>query len=490
MSIRMRLIFSYLAMLIIPLVLFALATLLLLTAFKSDLKELWNFSINGNNAIWFDSHNETNTFHELKRLVETNPDTLPVYLKKVDNDLKQTHTGVVLRKDGQFIHVTATIIKPEILQQLTDMKQAEHYDDEKIERVGNLIYNIDQFDFTFGDKSQGSLFFIREVNPIVHFAQKFFPLLLIALLLILILTHSVLTYFVSRSIIRPLKKLKEAAKEIKEGNLDFILTNMSRDEIGQLSVAFEEMRIQLKESIEKQLKYEDNRKELLSNISHDLKTPITSIKGYATGIQDGIANTPEMIEKYIEIICSQAEGMDHLIDELFLFSKLDLKRVPFYLEPVNIGKYLDDFIEELQYDLEKNDVSIEVDLHDLRESFVYIDCEKFKRVMTNIFINSVKYMDKPIKVISIKGKEIANSIVIEITDNGQGIEFESVPFIFDRFYRAEQSRNTTTGGSGLGLAIAKQIVEGHDGEIGVQSSYGESTTIYIRLPIFVSGNNA
>jgi signal transduction histidine kinase len=111
-----------------------------------------------------------------------------------------------------------------------------------------------------------------------------------------------------------------------------------------------------------------------------------------------------------------------------------------------------------------------------------VDREKFKRVLNNIFNNSVKYMDKTEKLISVEGKDIGDSVGIKITDNGQGIEPEAVPFIFDRFYRAEQSRNTTTGGSGLGLAIAKQIVEGHDGEIEVESIYGEYTTIKVRLP--------
>lgn len=482
MSIRLRLLLSYLAMLLIPLVLFALATLLLLTVFKGDFKQLWNVSVNGNSAIWFDSHDESHTFHNLRRIVETKPDTLLEYLKSVDNELRLTHQGVVLKKNGQLVQVTASMVKAEILLKLTELQQADPLNDEKTEHIGNLTYEIHSFEFSYSDKSSGSLYLIREVNPYVQFAQKFFPLLLIALLVILVLTQTLLTYYVSRSIIRPLNKLKEASKQIKEGNLEFTLDNTSRDEIGQLSIAFEEMRVQLKESIEKQLKYEENRKELLSNISHDLKTPITTIKGYATGIQDGIADTPEMVKKYISIICSQAEGMDHLIDELFLFSKLDLKRMPFHFERVNITSYLEDFLEELRYDLEEKGFSIHLRIKNLRGKFIAVDREKFKRVLSNIINNSVKYMDKSIKILSIEGKQTAESLVIEISDNGRGIEPTAVPFIFDRFYRAEQSRNTTTGGSGLGLAIAKQIVEGHAGEINVKSIYGEGTTIIIRLP--------
>jgi signal transduction histidine kinase len=482
MSIRLRLLVSYLAMLVIPLVLFGLAILLLLTVFKGDMKEIWNLSIGDKNAIWFESDEKSHAYHELKQLVESNPDAVPAYLTQIDNQFKQSHTAAVLRVNGQIKHSTISLIAPEVLQQLSEPKQTEHKE-EKIERVGNLTYMINRFDFSFKDQSKGSLFFIREINPFVHFAQKFFPLLLIALLVILILTQTLLTYLVSRSIIRPLNQLKKAAQQIKEGNLEFTLTNTSRDEIGQLSVAFEEMRQQLKESIEKQLKYEENRKELLSNISHDLKTPITTIKGYANGIHDGIADSPEMMEKYIKIICSQAEGMDHLIDELFLFSKLDLKRIPFHYEPVDIGEFLTDFIEELQFDLEKKNILLELNLKALQGIMLPIDREKFKRVLANIINNSVKYMEKPIKTLAIKGETTANNVLIEIKDNGQGIQPDALPYIFDRFYRAEQSRNSNLGGSGLGLAIAKQIVEGHDGVIGVDSRFRESTTISIRLPL-------
>jgi signal transduction histidine kinase len=481
MSIRLRLLVSYLAMLIIPLVLFGLAILLLLTVFKGDIKEIWNLSIGDKNAIWFESDEKSHAFHELKQLAESNPDALPAYLTQIENEFKQSHTGAVLRINGQIKHWTVSMIDPAALQKLSEDEQADPKE-EIFKRIGNLTYLINRFDFTLKDHSKGNLLFIREINPLVHFAQKFFPLLLIALLIILILTQTLLTYLVSRSIIRPLSQLKKAAQQIKEGNLDFTLANPSRDEIGQLSIAFEEMRFQLKESIEKQLKYEENRKELLSNISHDLKTPITTIKGYANGIHDGIADSPEMLEKYIKIICSQAEGMDHLIDELFLFSKLDLKRIPFHYEQVDIGGFLDDFIEELQFDLEKKNILLTLNLSELRGIKISIDREKFKRVLTNIINNSVKYMDKPIQSLSIQGETDFNRVVIQITDNGQGIQPDALPYIFDRFYRAEQSRNSNLGGSGLGLAIAKQIVEGHEGAIEVKSSFGESTTISIQLP--------
>jgi signal transduction histidine kinase len=312
--------------------------------------------------------------------------------------------------------------------------------------------------------------------------------LFISLIVILVLTHILLTYFVSRSIIGPLQLLKRAAKQIKDGNLNFQVRVAGKDEIGQLGLAFEEMRVQLQESIDTQLQYEENRKELVSNISHDLKTPLTAIQGYVEGIRDGVADTPDKLQKYLKTISSKAEEMDHLIDELFLFSKLDLKRLPFNFELVDFTAFVQDCTEELHFDLEKKGFRFSAESELAEETWVSIDRDKLKRVISNIIENCAKYMDKTDKQIHLRTYTIASSVVLEIIDNGKGIAPEELPFIFERFYRAEQSRNTDTGGSGLGLAIAKQIMEGHGGSIEAQSIQDEGTSISIKLPIKQQGN--
>ncbi len=296
------------------------------------------------------------------------------------------------------------------------------------------------------------------------------------------ITNGVLSYFVSRSILRPVKNLTNAAKQISEGNLNFEVNPINNDELGQLAISFELMRRNLKESAEIQKKYEENRKELIANISHDLKTPITSIKGYIEGIKDGVANTPEKMDRYIETIYLKTLDMDQLINELFLYSKLDLKRVPFHFEEVNIHDYLVDRIEELRFDLEPINVSITYRENvDRENSIVLIDREQFKRVMTNIIQNSLKYMEKDEKRITIKLIDDEEKITIKFHDNGKGISKDALPFIFDRFYRADPSRNLSTGGTGLGLAIAKRIIEEHGGEVWADSQIGEYTNIFLSL---------
>ena len=246
------------------------------------------------------------------------------------------------------------------------------------------------------------------------------------------------------------------------------------------------MRIQLKESHKIQKQYEDNRKELIAHISHDLKTPITSIKGYIEGIRDGVADTPEKRVRYIQTIYTKAVDMDHLIDELFLFSKLDLGKVPFEFERIDIKDYLTDYFEELSFDLRKQNVDLNFQFTPNGIYHVLADREKFKRVLANIINNSLKYMDKDKKELKITLHSTDENVEISISDNGPGIPDESIPFIFNQFYRAEQSRNKLTGGSGLGLSIAKMIIEEHNGEIKLESTLLVGTKITIYLPHHMS----
>lgn len=314
-----------------------------------------------------------------------------------------------------------------------------------------------------------------------HPPRIFFIVRFWGMILIFGATNGLLSYFVSKSIIKPLKELSLATNKISEGYLDFEIKPTRNDEIGKLAQNFEQMRKNLKESSELQKKYEENRKELLANISHDLKTPITSIKGYVEGIIDGVANSPKRMERYIQTIYHKANDMDALIDELFLYSKLDLKRIPFTFEEVNINNYLKDIIEEQQFDIQEAGVKISYFGMDKSQEITLIDRDQLKRAITNIIQNSIKFMDKKLKQIDVQLREDDTHLTVIITDNGKGISNDAIPFIFDRFYRADPSRNRDTGGSGLGLAIVKRIVEEHGGEIWAESIIGERTSIFFTL---------
>ncbi|WP_078378501.1 sensor histidine kinase [Sutcliffiella halmapala] len=311
--------------------------------------------------------------------------------------------------------------------------------------------------------------------------NMFLTIRFIILLLALMITNGALTYFVSKSIIKPVQQLTKAAKEISEGNLDSPIQALKEDELGQLSNTFDAMRLKLKEARELQRHYEDNRKELIASISHDLKTPITSIKGYVKGIQDGIANTPEKRMRYMDTIYKKANDMDHLIDELFLYSKLDLGRVPFEWEEVDLNAYFQDFIEELSFSLEEDGGKVSYHADQKDSYIVMADREKLKRVISNIMQNSLKYMNKSQREIHVFLKAESDQVCVQIKDNGQGIPAEALPYIFESFYRTDLSRNSATGGSGLGLAIGKRIIEEHGGSIWAESELGKGTSIFFTL---------
>nr|WP_089972093.1 HAMP domain-containing sensor histidine kinase [Lihuaxuella thermophila] len=482
MSIRVRLLISYIAMLIVPVFLFLFALFIIGLAFIGDIENItedYQVDFKGPQSIKNLMNADEAYFTELTYVAKYAPQKLedPEFLREMDRKLSRIRSGLIIRKEDRLVYTSPSLKDPSIIRALLAGKN--NHDREQI-KIGQRRYSYKQYHFLTENHKEMSIYILRDLSPFAHIARRFFPVIIVVLLLVLAFTNGLLTYLVSRSILKPLNTLKRATERIKEGNLDFQITPTSNDELGELSLAFEKMRQKLKESIDLQLQYEENRKELLSNISHDLKTPITAIKGYVEGIRDGVADTDEKREKYLSIIARKAEDMDRLIDELFLFSKLDLKKLPFTFEHVEIMEYLSDSIEELKFDLEKHGIEIRL-TKNIGPACVIADREKLKRVIMNVIGNSVKYMNKTNGRISVNVADLDDKVRIQIEDNGSGIDPEALPYIFDRFYRTDKSRSTLTGGSGLGLAIAKQIIEEHGGEIWAESEPNKGTVISFTL---------
>ena len=282
---------------------------------------------------------------------------------------------------------------------------------------------------------------------------------------ILVFTSLSIGLWIYRSIATPLVKLKKATQNIKEGNLDFVLEVEGDDEFSELCRDFEEMRKRLKESAEEKVLLDKENKELISNISHDLKTPITAVKGYVEGIMDGVADTPEKMNRYVKTIYNKTNEMDHLINELTFYSKIDTNRIPYTFSKLNVEDYFSDCAEETGLELETR--GIELVYANYVESGVQViaDGEQIRRVIHNIISNAIKYMDKPKGIIQIRVKDVGDFIQVEIEDNGKGIAAKDLTSIFDRFYRTDVSRNSSKGGSGIGLSIVKKILEDHGGKV-------------------------
>ena len=305
--------------------------------------------------------------------------------------------------------------------------------------------------------------------------------LFISAFIILISVALVVGLWVYRSIAVPLVKLKKATQNIKEGNLDFVLDVEGNDEFSELCQDFEEMRRRLKDYTEEKNLIEKENKELISNISHDLKTPITAVKGYIEGIMDGVADTPEKMDRYVRTIYNKTNEMDHLINELTFYSKIDTNRIPYTFGKLNVEDYFADCAEEVGLELETRGIELVYANYVEKDVMVIADGEQIRRVIHNIISNAIKYMDKPKGIIQIRIKDVGDFIQIEIEDNGKGIGPKDLPYIFDRFYRTDVSRNSSKGGSGIGLSIVKKILEDHGGKVWATSRLGIGTIMYFVL---------
>ena len=299
--------------------------------------------------------------------------------------------------------------------------------------------------------------------------------------IILIFTAVSVGLWIYRSIATPLVKLRKATQNIKEGNLDFVLDVEGDDEFSELCQDFEEMRRRLQESAEEKLVIDKENKELISNISHDLKTPITAVKGYVEGIMDGVADTPEKMDRYVRTIYNKTNEMDHLINELTFYSKIDTNRIPYTFSKLNVYDYFADCAEEVGLELETRGIKLEYLNYVDKDVQVIADGEQIGRVIHNIVSNAVKYMDKEHGRIQIRVKDVGDFIQVEIEDNGKGIAAKDLTRIFERFYRTDVSRNSSKGGSGIGLSIVRKILEDHGGKVWATSTVGVGTIMYFVL---------
>lgn len=344
--------------------------------------------------------------------------------------------------------------------------------------IGVVSYTVQLIDLKFKDGSLGSVLLLAPADRSATNLTAFLVLIGVSFVLAFALTNIVVSYQFSRSILKPLHNLQSAAAEISRGNLDHPIVEEGDQEIQALCRDLELMRIRLKDTVHTQLKYEDNRKMLISSISHDLKTPVTSIKGYVEGILDGIADTPDKTERYLKTIALKAHQVDQMIDDLLLYAKLDLNQIPFDFEETDIEEYLLLCLMESEPELESSHIKISFYNELDQKQNVLLDQSRMKRVIMNILDNSRKYMSKDQGEIKILLRDTAASIIVELRDNGSGISEGDLPYIFDRFYRSDAARSK---GSGLGLAIAKQIIEGHNGRVWAISHGEVGTSIMISL---------
>lgn len=404
------------------------------------------------------------------------------YLNRVNAEIARRSTDIIVRKGSELYYAGNTEAAQAILPKLPDYGDADLSEESGI-YYGEYNKFVKQIDFLFPDGDQGSLFVVTKANALIskHLLVDMF----VAIFLILIFTSIMLTRWIHRGVFHPVTELNVAMQKIKDGNFEYALETNIKGEIGDLYHNYEDMRLRLKESTEENRENEKQNRELISNISHDLKTPITAIKGYVEGIMDGVADTPEKMDKYIKTIYNKANDMERLINELTYYSGIDNNRIPYNFHRINVADYFGDCLEEVGIDLEQRGIELNYSNLADPDTVVIADPEQMKKVINNIISNSIKYMDKPHGRIDIRILDEVDSIRIEIEDNGKGIAQKDLGRIFERFFRTDASRNSAQGGSGIGLSIVKKIIEDHGGYIWATGKEGEGTCIHFVLRKYI-----
>lgn len=418
-------------------------------------------------------------YKELRTVSKETPEKFAEeeFLEQMNIRLEEKASYLIVRK-GEELSYIGKNASTSLLTQLPDFGSGEdNVNAGTYMDIGEQVL-VKQIDFWFQDKTEGTAFIVTRMEEVVPEIKELAVDAVVSIIIILIFTACMLSAWIHTSLMKPIKNLQIAAQNIKDGNLDFTIEAAGNDEIGELCKDFEEMRQRLKESTEEKMHAEQESKTLISNIAHDLKTPITAVKGYAEGILDGVADTPEKKEKYLKTIYNKAIEMDTLINELTLYSKIDTNRIPYNFAKINVSDYFNDCIEELGLDLETKNIGLAYFNYADEDTVIIADPEQLRRVINNIVGNSCKYLDKQKGLINIRIKDVGDFIQVEIEDNGRGIASRDLPYIFDRFYRTDASRNSATGGSGIGLSIVKKIVEDHGGKIWATSKEAIGTVMY------------
>lgn len=289
-----------------------------------------------------------------------------------------------------------------------------------------------------------------------------------------------------KRVFRPINELKNGVEEISKGNYNVKIESHDPCDLGFIGLlvnSFNEMARKLQAAEKTKAEYEENRKLLIANISHDLKTPITSVQGYIEAILDGVVTSPEKVNKYLRTIYQNTVYVDKLIDDLFLFSKLDLQKMEFNFEDIAIRPFMADLMEEFKFELEERQVDFLYANQMEGDCLVRIDRKRLYQSFKNILGNAVKYGGGRDLEIKINMERRGDYIAIDIRDNGPGIPKDKLSHVFDRFYRIDNERTKDLMSTGLGLAIAKELVQAHGGSITVTSLESEGSCFTIRLPV-------
>jgi len=298
------------------------------------------------------------------------------------------------------------------------------------------------------------------------------------LFFIIFVVSFLVIYFVYNHII--FKKIENLSLQVKtQLNKEIPNTNFDLDEVDaitNLEVVIKKLVVERQKELEQNRNMDSYRKEFLGNVSHELKTPIFNIQGYVSTLIDGGIDDPTINLEYLKRADKSIDRMIHIIDDLETITQLEVGVLELELERYDIGQQIKDVIEQLEFQASKQEVKLQFSKKLEKSIFVLADKFRMRQVLVNLITNSIKYGKKGGKT-QINIGQFKEQIIIEVKDNGIGIDKKHLPRLFERFYRVDKGRSREQGGTGLGLAIVKHIIEAHNETIDVESIKGVETTI-------------
>jgi len=312
------------------------------------------------------------------------------------------------------------------------------------------------------------------------FASQHDLLLAIVLLVFASGMAMVLGYFLSSTITERIHKLKQAAEQLAQGDLQTRIAVSGHDEVAALAVTFNQMAEQLQAADRRQRELESLRRDLIAWVSHDLQTPLTSMRAILEALSDGVVDDPETVKRYLHTAQRDVRSLSSLIDDLFQMAQLDAGGFPLNRAKASLGDLVSDTLESFTELAKQHEIYLEGNV-DPDVDPVHMDTQAIGRVLNNLIGNALRHTP-PTGRVSIWVRRTTQGVDVTVSDTGEGVREEDIPHIFERFYRGEKSRNRITGGAGLGLAIARGIVQAHGGELRVESRVGKGTQFTFHIP--------
>lgn len=436
------------------------------------------------------TYEEEQAYFKLNELVKKSPEKM----NPTNNDelfriiklIEKNGLDIVLKKNNDFTYYSQDLVEKSLRAHTIEYELNNFKPIGTLDNNGRLYHYLKQ-DFLFIDGSRGSFIILKRESNLLEFFTKWGIGIVLLIISLAILLAIYINHHLSRTIIKPLEVLRKTTQNIEstttlDVNLDKMPQKESTKEVYDLQLSFKKMWIKLYEAERLRLKYENNRKELVANISHDLKTPITSIIGYVEGIQDGIANTPEKKASYLKTIHQKATSLNQLIEELFLYSKLELDKQLFKFEKISFLLFIQKIVSDYQEMYPEVEILLNHNL--LKENQIFLDSIQAERAVINIIENSLKFKDstKNKLIINIDVVKTSTNYQLSIRDNGIGIPSINIDKVANKFFRSDDARTPSVPGSGLGLSIVKEIMIKHQGKLDIKSTLNGGTEIRLYFP--------